>query len=272
MLRAFDTVAGTPGEPEDLPLDPVVLAEALAEEGERLPGWDGDRVHVFTNMVTTLDGAATLAGRSGTIGGAGDRALFRAIRAQADVVLVGAETVRTEGYRSAVPAPPVQDWRRSRGLDAVPTVAVVTAAGHLEGVPMFEAPDPAAPRPIVFCGSEARLRPPGLAEVADVVRSDQARVHPQEVLDELARRGLRRVLAEGGPALLAQLHDCDLLDEWFVTIGPLVTGGTAPRLTRGAVERPRELELVHTWVHDGVLFLRHRRPRQPMSSAGITST
>ncbi len=272
MLRALDNVTSTSAADREVPLEVVALADALAEENELLSGWAEGRPHVFTNMVATLDGAATLAGRSGGLGGEGDRVVFRAIRAQADVILVGAETVRTERYRSAVPPPPVQAWRSAHGLAPAPTVAVVTASGRLRGVPMFDDPDPAAPRPIVYCGAAASELPSHVAEVADVVRSDAAQVHPRDVLDDLGRRGLRRVLAEGGPALLAQLHECDLVDEWFVTIGPIVTGGDAPRLTKGSVERPQELELLHTWVHDGALFLRHRRRPQPASSGGMTST
>jgi riboflavin biosynthesis pyrimidine reductase len=272
LRRALDTaVTATPGE---LAVEPVPLAAALAEENATLRGWDdGDGPHVFTNMVSTLDGAATLAGRSGGLGGEGDRTMFRAIRALADVIVVGAATARTERYHSAVPSEAVQEWRVGNGLAPVPTVAIVTASGRLGGVPMLEDPHPSAPRSLIYCGAGGD--DPSLHDVqdaAEVVRSDTQLVDPPGVVFDLAARGHRRILTEGGPALLAQFHAADLVDEWFVTIAPIVSAGEAPRLMSAHQEQPRDLELVHAWVHEGALFLRHRRPDQRSSSGGMTST
>src|SRR5690606_22159261 len=210
-----------------LPLDTVALAEALEAEGAASTHggpW------VATNMVATLDGAAMLAGRSGQIGGPGDRVLFAAIRALADVIVAGAATVRTERYRPAVPPPEVQAWRVTNGRAPMPTPAVVTASGRLGDVPL---PAPRAegedlPRPIVYGGPatpEAAITE--LGAVPEVVQGTSPMVLPTVLVDDLARRGHRRILCEGGPDLLAQFHEHDLVDDWFVTIGPIVSGGPA---------------------------------------------
>ncbi len=257
MERYFDE---SPTATAPLSLDPITLATTLAQERPDT----SDRPWVATNMVATLDGAATLDGRSGGIGGPGDRAVFTAIRALADVIVVGAGTVRTERYRAAVPSPEVQEWRVAHGRRAIPTVAVVTASGRLGDVPLLQ-PDPALavepPTPLVYCGSdtpEAALA--DLRRTAEVVQGASPRVAAAEVVADLAERGHRHILCEGGPALLAQFHDADLLDDWFVTVGPLVSAGPAPRLMSARVEQVRALDLVHVWGHEGVLFLRHRRP------------
>ena len=56
-------------------------------------------------------------------------------------------------------------------------------------------------------------------------------------MDALAERGHRRMLAEGGPHLLAQLLEAGLLDELCLTIGPLMAGPGAPRIVAGTPAR-----------------------------------
>ncbi len=58
------------------------------------------------NMIASLDGGATADGKSGGLGGPGDRAVFSLMRQAADVILVGAATVRIENYSGAqLPSP-----------------------------------------------------------------------------------------------------------------------------------------------------------------------
>ena len=64
---------------------------------------DGHRPRVRLNMIATVDGAGSLDGHSAALGGPADKALFATLRALADVILVGAATMRTETYG---PAPP----------------------------------------------------------------------------------------------------------------------------------------------------------------------
>ena len=62
---------------------------------------DLDRVWLRANFIASLDGAATVGGKTGALGGPGDRAVFGVLRELADVILVGAGTVRIEGYSGA---------------------------------------------------------------------------------------------------------------------------------------------------------------------------
>src|SRR3954470_14379460 len=98
------------------------------------------------NFVASIDGAIEVGGRSGPLGGPGDHRIFHLLRALADVVIVGAGTVRTEGYRAAKLPPERRHQREAAGQFAVPPIAVVTNRGLDADTPVLE-PVQGAPRP-----------------------------------------------------------------------------------------------------------------------------
>ncbi|OLT53058.1 dihydrofolate reductase family protein [Cellulosimicrobium sp. CUA-896] len=228
-----------------LPPDPreETLAALYADEEPRRGACT-----VRANMVASLDGAAWGAdGRSGSLNDAADWRVFRVLRALADVVLVGAGTARAEGYRAL---------DRPRGLEhlrpAPLELAVVTRSGRVpERLRVGDRP------PFVLTGSD------GAAPARAAVPAERVVVvGPGGDLDlvaglaELARRGLRRVLAEGGPSLLGDLLAADLVDELCVTTTPRVVGPGPGRIVAGprpdaAAENhagtvlPRDARLVH---------------------------
>lgn len=208
-------------------------------------------------MVSTADGAAQLDGRSGGLGNAADTALFALLRAQADVLLVGAGTVRAEGYAGDHPSPAMRALRTRRGLSVAPRIALVTQRADLRpGDPLFT--DTEVRPLIVTCAAAPRARLDALTGVADVVIAGDDRVDVARALDELADRGLRRVSCEGGPTLLAQVVAADRLDELRLTLAPSLTAGDAVRITTGPAMPPRQMELLHVLEDDGHLFLRYR--------------
>lgn len=85
------------------------------------------------NMVSSLDGAATLDGRSGGLGGPADQELMQTLRMMADVILVGANTVRVEGYQGDLIGEAAQRWRLEHGLSRHPEFVV---ASRSEGRPL----------------------------------------------------------------------------------------------------------------------------------------
>jgi riboflavin biosynthesis pyrimidine reductase len=221
----------------------------------------GAHVHVALGMVSSVDGGASVRGRTEQLGGAADQIAFRRLREACDVILVGAETVRAERY-----GPPVGDAarrrrRRERGLAEVPRLAIVTRTLSLDPSAAVFADAPIPPLVLTTDGAVADA-PAGLREVADVVGLGDASVEPSRMTELLARRGLRRVLCEGGPSLAAQLLAADLIDELFLTLHPVALGGDAPRIAQGVVpEAPRELHLAELREHAGELLLRYRRHR-----------
>lgn len=223
---------------------------------------------VRANMIATLDGALSVRGRSGPVGGPADRGVFQVLRALADVVLVGAGTVRAERYGPARLDDTLRQLRQRQGKPAVPPIAVVSRAGDLDwSAPFFTQ---AEQRPIVFAsaahGEATRRR---AETVADFVVAGEARVDPRIAIDHLRRSGYHSILLEGGPGLNADVVDAGLLDELCLTVSPRLVGGTGPRILAGPeLPHPLELRIVHLLEEDGFLFYRLAVPASPPVRAG----
>jgi riboflavin biosynthesis pyrimidine reductase len=182
---------------------------------------------VRANMVSSLDGAVTVDGRSDRLSGPADRTVFRVLRAICDVIVVGAGTARTEDY-GPPPAPEALAEFRPSDRPA-PRLALVTRSADLEpGARVFGDP---SNRPVVLtCQAADPGRRAALAEVADVVVVGDSEVDLAAGLDVLRQRGLGRILTEGGPSLLGSLAAADLLDELALSCAPVVVGGGAGRI------------------------------------------
>jgi riboflavin-specific deaminase-like protein len=233
------------------------LVEDVDLEAAYLPDdLPGDRPLVRINMITSLDGAIAVKGRSGVLGGPADRRLFHVLRSLADVILVGAGTVRAERYGPARIDEDRQARRKARGQRPVPPIAVVTRTCHLDwSSPFFT---DAEARPIVVtiddADPEACAR---AATCADVVPAGHGEVDLHTGLAALHARGARSVLVEGGPRLNAQLVAAGLVDELCLTVSPRVVGGEGPRLLAGAeLPEPVGFRTVHLLEEDGFHFFR----------------
>ncbi|MFK4730884.1 pyrimidine reductase family protein [Agromyces mediolanus] len=212
------------------------------------------------NFVMSLDGAVTLDGRSGGLGDPADRLAMGVLRTLADVVLVGAGTVRAEGYGGLRLSPENVAWRREHGLGDVPRIAVVSAALDLDPRdPVFAE---AEGRPLVLTHAASDpVRRAALAEVADLVDCGADRVEAALVRDALAERGLPQILCEGGPHLFGTLIDADLADELCLSLSPLLVSGSAGRIAQGLSQHARRMRLVHALPAGDLLLLRYARAR-----------
>jgi len=217
---------------------------------------------VRANFISSLDGAATAEGRSGALGGAGDRAVFRLMRELADVVVVGAGTVRVESYSGVQLGVPERQRRCARGQQEVPPIAIVTRSADLDhDLPVFT--QTSVP-PLVLTAhdtaTDARARFAGLAQVYDCSGADAADVDLGAVLRTLSTLGLPRVLTEGGPSLLGTFIADGLLDELCLTIAPTVVGGGSKRIAEGHRELITRLRRRHVLGDDeGYLYTRYSR-------------
>jgi riboflavin biosynthesis pyrimidine reductase len=209
-----------------------------------------DAPFVRVNFVSSADGAVSVDGKSGGLGGDGDRLVFGVLRRLAEVVLVGAATVRTEDYRGA--------RKPTEGRDLPPPVAVVTGSADLDPAARLFT-DTAVPPIVLTLDSAPADRRRRLADAgADVAELD--RLTPDALLGALAERGLHRVLCEGGPSLFGQLLAADAVDELCLTLSPLLVAGSAGRISRGPDGTPpRGMALAGALHQDGELFLRYRR-------------
>ncbi|MFJ9665349.1 pyrimidine reductase family protein [Streptomyces sp. NPDC101219] len=238
------------------------LAELAAAYAYPEPGPDGPAPWLRANMVSTLDGAAQHDGRSQPISCAADMRIFGTLRALADVVVVGAETVRQEGYRPARARAEFAAARQAAGQGPAPAIAVVSASLDLDfSLPLFASP--LVPT-LVLTGAAApadRVAAAERAGVRVVTAGEGAGADPGRAVRALAGLGHTRLLTEGGPRLLGQLVAAGVLDELCLTVAPMLTAGDAQRIAGGpAVTIPRRFALKSMLEEDGFLFTRYARP------------
>jgi riboflavin biosynthesis pyrimidine reductase len=214
------------------------------------------------NMIASLDGGATDDGKAGGLAGAGDRALFTLMRHAADVILVGAATVRVENYSGAQLSVAQRQDRQRRGQAEVPPIAVVTQTGDLDpSARLFTRTE--VPPLILTCSrsvDDTRQRLGSVAEVIDASGHGPDFVDPATALKILAERKLFRVLTEGGPLFLSLLIEDGLLDELCLTVAPILVGGVARRIAAGVGQVHTKMRRTHLLTDDeGYLYTRYVR-------------
>ncbi len=175
------------------------------------PARDWLRLNFVSSVTGSVQGPD---GTSESLTNRVDRRILGVIRAHADVVLVGAQSVRAEGYR--VP-------RRA-------ALAIVTGSGRLDGHRIQGDVDPE--RILVLCPASAR--PAAAASLPGagilVVPDRKGRLDVADVLGAVRERGFRSIVCEGGPSLASQLAAAGLVDEICLSTSPLATAATLPVL------------------------------------------
>ena len=237
-----------------------------------------NRPWVMGNMISSIDGAIEIDGVSGGLGGDADKAVFSAIRALPDIIVVASGTVIAENYRRPQTPGPVQELRVARGQAPLPRIAIVT--GSLSINADHRVFDPES-RPLIITHSEAPAhRREALAPVADILDAGGKHVDLHVGLRQLHELGANVVLLEGGPTLNGAFVAEDLIDELCLSFSPMLVGGTGPRIvaarhtstpdsedaassedTASLENAPRPMRLGRTLHQDGFLFHRYLRDR-----------
>jgi riboflavin biosynthesis pyrimidine reductase len=239
-----------------------------------------DRPTVIGNFVSTLDGVVAFDsdGRSGGGEVSGfsepDRFVMGMLRAMADVVLVGAGTVRAASTHEWTPrhvhrgsAELYETWRQQMGVHSgQPTTMVATASGSLDPRhPGLSTPDV----PVVVATTQAGAERLQAVSPASNVRIAIAGAGPlidaSGLVELAASGGARLILCEGGPHLIGDLLKADLLDELFLTVAPQVAGRD-PSVQRLALVEGAAFDVAKApWAELGSvrrsgdhLFLRYR--------------
>jgi riboflavin-specific deaminase-like protein len=216
-----------------------------------------DRPYLGINMVSSLDGKATLDWRTKGLSTEVDRRLFHHLRTQADAVMVGAGTAREERYGRMTKNNELRQKRQNEGF--VPDALAVVVSGRLDlpaDLPLLNEPEQTV---VIATGSDASI--PGV----------EGRVEYARVGDDLPRlmsylheeHGVRSVLCEGGPTLNSFLFAAGLVDELFLTMNPKLIGGAAALTIVAGRELvdPVELDLVSVAEAEGELYTRWRMRR-----------
>lgn len=211
------------------------------------------------NFVSSIDGAATVDGRSGQLGNAWDQRLFMLLRHTADVIVVGAQTIRAEGYGGELLGAEAQQWRKDNWMSAHPPLAIISGSLNLE--PNMEVFTQAPVRPLILTLETApQERRAALAEVADVVNAGVAALDVERTIAELAARGFTNIHSEGGPTLLGTFAAAGRVDELSLTVSPMLVGGPAGRIAHGPSDASHGMVLDRVLKADSMLFLRYVRP------------
>jgi riboflavin-specific deaminase-like protein len=244
---------------------PEHRATSPEELGSRLRLGDrarAERPYLALNMVSSLDGKATIDWRTKGLSTELDRRLFHHLRTQADAVMVGAGTVRVERYGRMAKSEELRDKREREGLARDPLAVIVSARLDLPAdLPILNEPEQ---RVVIATGSDATL--PGLGDQVEYARvGDDLPLLMARLRED---HGIRSVLCEGGPTLNSHLFAAGLVDELFLTLNPKVAGG-ASALTMVAgreLVEPAELELASVAEGGGDLFTRWRVVQKPLHS------
>lgn len=204
---------------------------------------------VRANMIFSADGAAAFAGRAGPLSCPTDQQLLRILRGFADVVLVGAGTARAENYGPVRLADPRET--------APPPIAVISRSGRLPPR-LFSEPD--QPPIVVTCAHAAAARDDP-DDGRRLLLAGEDSVDVARAVALLREQGMQRILCEGGPTVLDELVEGDVVDEICVTLAPRLAASqpVGDRPTPSALPAPVTMRLEHALACGDYLYLKYRR-------------
>jgi 5-amino-6-(5-phosphoribosylamino)uracil reductase len=280
LEKLWQAPDGGRADPVDLRGGPLPPGLASRFDGELTVELRPDRPAIVANFVSTIDGAVALGPSEPSAGGGeisgfseADRFMMSLLRGLADVVVVGAGTVRvgrkhvwTARFVEPELAGVFARWRSEMRLAPQPTTIIVTASGDLDAthaglndpdVPVIVATTPA--------GAERLAKLPLASHVQVKVAGDEKRVAAGAVLEVIRGAGARLALCEGGPHLFGDLLGARLIDGLFLTVAPQVVGRDASARRLALVEgtsfgdgEGRWASLVWARRAGDDLFLRYR--------------
>jgi riboflavin biosynthesis pyrimidine reductase len=237
-------------EPATVDIEPLL---ASLTNGVEIPD---ARPYTLVNFIASVDGRATLKGRSGGLGDDGDRAVFHGLREQVDAILAGTGTLRAERYGRMLGKPERRARRVAQGRTAEPLACIISRSGELPtDIPLFDEPEA---RIVVF----APAHPDTSATKAqvEVVVLDPDELTASTILGMLrANHGIRTLLCEGGPTLFGGLLQEHMTDELFLTLAPKLAGGGAgvPITSGPELADPQPLRIRWLLERNGSLYLRY---------------
>lgn len=221
------------------------------------------RPFVQINVAMSADGKiATAARERPRFASARDLERLMHLRAEADALLIGAETLRASDPPTQVTGESARAARRARGVPESLLVITVTKSARLPPTLRFFTEPNGAGRIVATTRSASADLIASLPATSEVWAVGEENVDLDALLERLHARGVRRLLCEGGGELNAALLAAGLVDEVYLTLVPvLLTGASAPTPFGGpgfVLAERRRLDLLDWEHHQGELYLRYR--------------
>jgi riboflavin biosynthesis pyrimidine reductase len=210
------------------------------------------------NFIASLDGAVTVGGVSGGLQGPGDKEIFDVLRRSCDALIVASGTVRAENYDALRLDPAGREWRHVRGLPEFPLMVIVSGSLDLDPEQLIFSDAPIRPIVVTHAGAPGDRRAK-IGEVAEILTVGHDQVDLAAAVAALHERGATQLLCEGGPHLFGAMIAADVVDELCLTVSPLLTAGSAGRISAGPPSAPRSMSLRHVLTVEDMLFLRYAR-------------
>ncbi|RLE23988.1 MAG: hypothetical protein DRJ50_05350 [Actinobacteria bacterium] len=222
---------------------PEPATEITVQDAYSRPlGHHADRPWVTLSMVASIDGSTVVDGDSGPLSSPTDSAVLAQLRKLADIIIVGAGTVRGEGY-----GPPSKPGQR---------VGVITAHGSVDlTTPLFT-----SGAGFIITTIDGPLK----SDDVDFLRAGHGRVDLAAAIRQIPELdpSAAIVQAEGGATLNGALLEADLLDELNITTSPATVGGGGPRISARAPDHQNQFELAQLAIdQQSFMFSRWLRRR-----------
>lgn len=180
----------------------------------------------------------------------------------ADLFLVGATTIREEGQTYTIQNPELLAGRKVRGQSPQPITCVVSGSLNMSPDLPFFNQDLERWIFTTRAGLEKNSQAARIEKQADVIELGDTDLDWDRAYTLMAERGIRKVVVLGGGALTAALVQAGRIDDWWLTIWPIVYGGKdliTPVEGEGFVASiAPQLELIETRQVGNELFLHYR--------------
>jgi 2,5-diamino-6-(ribosylamino)-4(3H)-pyrimidinone 5'-phosphate reductase len=219
-------------------------------------------IHIAINMAMSADGKISTARReSFSLGSSRDRQMMSEIRARAGAVIIGAHTLTVDGFPLVVRDASLRTQRIARGLPPHPVNVILSTTLNIpHRKKIFSHPQ--TDRIIYTTRKATRSRIERFKQVAEVVVLPAQTISPKRIVDDLAKRGVKDILVEGGGEINYSFLKANLVDELYITLTPSIIGGrTSPTVVDGAgflKDSRILLSLISARRYDDEVFLRYR--------------
>lgn len=163
---------------------------------------------------------------------AADQAAVDQLRSSFDAILIGAQTLRRDNPRLLLREPQLQQERSAKGMTPHPRKVVLTRSTNLDPAARFFTEGDV--EKLVYCPASVQSELQKKLGAKATVVGLPSNPEPAPVLEDLAKRGVQRLMVEGGGTINGLFMRARVVDELRIAVGPFFVGDAgAPRVVDG---------------------------------------